>query len=202
MQKGKVSDLRLEMRIRNNILWHAIFDNYDSVAAFCRRFKLSQTDVGALLNLTMNPRREDGRFRKASEDVALAVRILPEDLFPQYLYEAKRTKIVMELDAKRIAAAKASGFFLPRSKDPTAEKVERVSRRRVLLQLMSKLWPREEKILRARFGLDGSEKTLEEVGRSLRITRERVRGIEIRAMEKLRHLAKKEGLTEELTEDL
>jgi len=47
---------------------------------------------------------------------------------------------------------------------------------------------REEKILRMRFGIeDGSERTLEEVGRSFDVTRERIRQIEAKALRKLRH---------------
>jgi RNA polymerase primary sigma factor len=50
------------------------------------------------------------------------------------------------------------------------------------------LTPREEKIMKMRFGLeDGSEHTLEEVGRSFAVTRERIRQIEAKALRKLRH---------------
>jgi RNA polymerase primary sigma factor len=48
--------------------------------------------------------------------------------------------------------------------------------------------PREEKIIRMRFGMeDGSEHTLEEVGRAFSVTRERIRQIEAKALRKLRH---------------
>ena len=47
---------------------------------------------------------------------------------------------------------------------------------------------REEKVIKMRFGLeDGSEQTLEEVGRCFAVTRERIRQIEARALRKLRH---------------
>jgi RNA polymerase primary sigma factor len=50
------------------------------------------------------------------------------------------------------------------------------------------LTPREEKIIRMRFGLDdGSEHTLEEVGQTFDVTRERIRQIEAKALRKLRH---------------
>jgi RNA polymerase primary sigma factor len=50
------------------------------------------------------------------------------------------------------------------------------------------LSPREEKIIRMRFGIeDGSEHTLEEVGRAFSVTRERIRQIEAKALRKLRH---------------
>jgi RNA polymerase primary sigma factor len=48
--------------------------------------------------------------------------------------------------------------------------------------------PREEKIIRMRFGMeDGSEHTLEEVGQAFSVTRERIRQIEAKALRKLRH---------------
>jgi RNA polymerase primary sigma factor len=55
-------------------------------------------------------------------------------------------------------------------------------------QVLRTLNPREEKIIRMRFGIeDGSEHTLEEVGRAFSVTRERIRQIEAKALRKLRH---------------
>ena len=54
--------------------------------------------------------------------------------------------------------------------------------------LLKTLTPREEKIIRMRFGMeDGSEHTLEEVGQTFSVTRERIRQIEAKALRKLRH---------------
>ena len=54
--------------------------------------------------------------------------------------------------------------------------------------MLSTLTPREEKVIKMRFGLeDGSEHTLEEVGQSFAVTRERIRQIEAKALRKLRH---------------
>jgi RNA polymerase primary sigma factor len=55
-------------------------------------------------------------------------------------------------------------------------------------QVLKTLSPREEKIVKMRFGLeDGSEHTLEEVGQNFAVTRERIRQIEAKALRKLRH---------------
>jgi RNA polymerase primary sigma factor len=57
-----------------------------------------------------------------------------------------------------------------------------------LLQVLTTLTPREEKVLRLRYGLDDSKpRTLEEVGKEFNVTRERIRQIEAKALRKLRH---------------
>jgi len=58
------------------------------------------------------------------------------------------------------------------------------------------LTPREEQVLKMRFGLvDGSEHTLEEVGQRFFVTRERIRQIEAKALRKLRHSSRSRMLT-------
>jgi RNA polymerase primary sigma factor len=60
--------------------------------------------------------------------------------------------------------------------------------REQMANLLKTLTPREEKIIRMRFGMeDGSEHTLEEVGQTFSVTRERIRQIEAKALRKLRH---------------
>jgi RNA polymerase primary sigma factor len=61
--------------------------------------------------------------------------------------------------------------------------------------LLKTLTPREEKVIKMRFGLeDGSEHTLEEVGHSFAVTRERIRQIEAKALRKLRHPSRSRNL--------
>jgi len=55
-------------------------------------------------------------------------------------------------------------------------------------EVLNTLTPREERIIKMRFGLeDGTERTLEEVGQKFGVTRERIRQIEAKALRKLRH---------------
>jgi RNA polymerase primary sigma factor len=56
------------------------------------------------------------------------------------------------------------------------------------LDVLKTLTPREERVLRLRFGIgDGCDHTLEEVGQQFDVTRERIRQIEAKALRKLRH---------------
>jgi RNA polymerase primary sigma factor len=69
-----------------------------------------------------------------------------------------------------------------------AEAVINVNLKDQTAQVLRSLTPREEKVIKMRFGLeDGSEHTLEEVGQSFAVTRERIRQIEAKALRKLRH---------------
>ena len=64
-----------------------------------------------------------------------------------------------------------------------------------LEEVMSTLTPREAKVLKLRFGLeDGKARTLEEVGREFKVTRERIRQIEAKALRKLRHPSRSKKL--------
>ena len=64
-----------------------------------------------------------------------------------------------------------------------------------LLGVLDTLTPREEKVLRLRYGIDdGKPRTLEEVGREFNVTRERIRQIEAKALRKLRHPSRSKKL--------
>ena len=68
-----------------------------------------------------------------------------------------------------------------------------------LMGVLSTLTPREEMVLKLRFGLeDGRARTLEEVGREFKVTRERIRQIEAKALRKLRHPSRSRKLTDSI----
>jgi RNA polymerase primary sigma factor len=75
------------------------------------------------------------------------------------------------------------------------ETVARHQLRERMQDMMAKrLRPREQEVLRMRFGLDGSqEQTLKQVAEVLGVTRERVRQIEARALRRLRHASVRDG---------
>lgn len=80
-------------------------------------------------------------------------------------------------------------FIEDKSTVSPAERVITSNLRDVAGDVLQTLSPREEKVLRLRFGLDseGRERTLEEVGQDFNVTRERIRQIEVKALKKLRH---------------
>ena len=65
--------------------------------------------------------------------------------------------------------------------------------------MLSTLTPREQRVLQLRFGLeDGRSRTLEEVGKEFKVTRERIRQIEAKALRKLRHPSRSRKLKDYL----
>ncbi len=76
-----------------------------------------------------------------------------------------------------------------------SESVSTTMLKETLLGVLNSLTPREEKVLRLRYGVDdGRPRTLEEVGREFNVTRERIRQIEAKALRKLRHPSRSKHL--------
>jgi RNA polymerase primary sigma factor len=77
------------------------------------------------------------------------------------------------------------------------EAADTAMRKETLLKILSKLAPRERRVLELRYGLDGQHpRTLDEVGRTFNVTRERIRQIENQSLKKLRALADAQTLRE------
>ena len=92
------------------------------------------------------------------------------------------------------------GDFIPDDDAPApAEAAAFTMLKEQLITVLDTLTPREEKVLRLRFGLDdGRARTLEEVGKEFNVTRERIRQIEAKALRKLRHPSRSKKLKDYL----
>lgn len=88
------------------------------------------------------------------------------------------------------------GDFIPDDDAPAPQDVaSHTLLKEQLADVLDTLTPREEKVLRLRFGLeDGRSRTLEEVGKEFNVTRERIRQIEAKALRKLRHPSRSKKL--------
>ena len=88
------------------------------------------------------------------------------------------------------------GDFIPDDEAPApADAASHTLLKEQLAEVLGSLTPREEKVLRLRFGLEyGRPRTLEEVGKEFDVTRERIRQIEAKALRKLRHPSRSKKL--------
>ena len=92
------------------------------------------------------------------------------------------------------------GDFIPDEDAPApAEAAAFTLLKEQLMSVLSTLTPREEMVLKLRFGLeDGRQRTLEEVGKEFNVTRERIRQIEAKALRKLRHPSRSRKLKDSI----
>lgn len=179
--------LRLELRVRNNVLWHAVFDVYLSVSEFCRASGLSQYKVGVWLNLKGSPYNlKDGTLTKLAQKACEVTGLGASELFPPDLYASKLpTTMVAELPLERLLPLMAAQHLtLPPAQE---EAVEQAECGEALDAALATLTPREAMVVRGRFGLgDDDAKTLDEVGTMLNLGKSRVREVEQEALRKLR----------------
>ncbi|MBP6063028.1 MAG: RNA polymerase sigma factor RpoD [Fusobacteriaceae bacterium] len=128
----------------------------------------------------------------------------PEVLAERLNMEVSKVKGIQEMNQDPISLQTAVGSeedselgdFVEDNKALNPyEQTNRVLLREQLDEVLSTLSEREERVLRYRYGLDdGSPKTLEEVGKLFKVTRERIRQIEVKALRKLKHPSRRRKL--------
>ena len=128
----------------------------------------------------------------------------PEILAERLGMEVEKIKAIQEMNQEPISLETPVGseedselgdFVEDQKTTSPYEATNRAILREELDAVLKTLSPREEKVLRYRYGLDDSSpKTLEEVGKIFNVTRERIRQIEVKALRKLRHPSRKKKL--------
>ena len=123
----------------------------------------------------------------------------PEILAERLGMEVDKIKAIQEMNQEPISLETPVGSEedseLGEKTTSPYEATNRAILREELDAVLKTLSPREEKVLRYRYGLDDSSpKTLEEVGKIFNVTRERIRQIEVKALRKLRHPSRKKKL--------
>ena len=176
-----MADVRLIVRVKNARILRAMERaGIDSVAELCRRLVSgSPSEVGALINFRHKPIDRNGEWRELAMDVATALHREPEELWPEYLKQIEARTSTTQIDAtvEQFAALAGSEQALLQH-----DSVKR---------LLSAVPAREAEIVGLRFGLNGGEHTLAETGKIIErpVTQERVRGLEARALRRMRRRA-------------
>lgn len=196
---SETPDLRLELRSRNNVLWHAIYDVYQTVAEFCRENDVSQQSVSSLLNLKQSPYGSRDELRTIAKRLCDIVGIGADELFPKHLYTGKFSLRIAEVESRRFLSLRsAERLALPPNQE---DGVFADERHKAVLDTLKTLTTREEKVITQRFGFDGSGGlSLDEVAANFGVSRERIRQIEMKALRKLRHSSRNKKLRPFITE--
>ena len=175
-------DLLLIVTIKNNAMLVAMnAAGYDSAAALARDSKVSSRLVYEYLNLKLAPVRQDGEWRGCILAISRTLRRLPEDLFPPpFLRRALTTnRVTREIDAEQLPALMGGTPSIAYDPERAVAMGDALG---ALNAALGRLRQREQHVLKMYYGLDGEEThTLDEIGRTLGVSRERVRQILARA---------------------
>jgi RNA polymerase primary sigma factor len=140
--------------------------------------------VHKLIRISRQLVQELGREPRSAE---IAQRMDIPEAKVRRVFKIMQVPISLETPIGEEGDSHLSDLIEDRALVSPAEAIINVDLKEQTAQVLRTLTPREEKIMKMRFGLeDGSEHTLEEVGRSFAVTRERIRQIEAKALRKLR----------------
>ena len=175
-----MEDFNVKITVRNNRLLQAIRKKYESVAALARNMGRSQGGVNALVSMKVKPITEKGWTQLAS-DVAAMVGKEPEELWPEHLQDIRLSTSTSEFTIDMEGVKQIMS-------DNSTEKM--IAHSQVLQQLNTRLTDKQKKVIDMRFNQNMS---LEETGKVLGLSRERVRQIECRSLRMMKYDAKVNG---------
>jgi RNA polymerase sigma factor (sigma-70 family) len=182
-------DYRLELRVKNNNILKRIEENgYSSIADFCKKNKKNEylLVVYDFINLKRKALGEDSKYHPVVKWMAKILQCKESDLFSPYqlvsCLESNKNSIEVEEAEAIHALEQKDRFLLP------DQLIEQKQNEKITNDVLRSLPPREEQILRMRFGFGGENPLMyDQIGDYLDITGGRVRQIEARALRMLRH---------------
>jgi RNA polymerase primary sigma factor len=141
--------------------------------------------INKLVRLQRIMQQELGR-EASTEELALRMDLTPSKV--RRVLRIAQEPISLQTPVGEEEESNLGDFLVDSRMVSPSEAVINLNLREQTAEVLKTLSPREEKIVKMRFGLqDGSEHTLEEVGQNFAVTRERIRQIEAKALRKLRH---------------
>jgi len=191
-----VEEFNIKVTVRNNLVLTAIRDSgYTNLAKFAKDNSLALGLLYDTINLKRPPMLQTGEFSPFAMELMEVLGACPTDLWTaeQLTMKLKKNISYRELGREELqrclqsSARSLIGLDYPEQEAEENEAVE------IMANMVDSLTPREARVLKLRFGLDGEdEHTLEQVGEKIGFTRERVRGIEAKALSKMRHPSRSE----------
>lgn len=200
-----INEYRIKVTVRNNLILNAIENaGHKSVASFCRSIGVSPQKLTDLISMRKPPLTAEGEFSIMAKMLMEELCLLPTDLWTseQLTLKLARNSSQRSVSAEGMKAAlgmhaeEMLELMKPADPEEVLFKEEMVS---VVKDQLDSLTPREAKVLRMRYGIGCEEHTLDEVGFAFRVTRERIRQIEVSALRKLKHPSRSDPLRSLLT---
>ena len=178
-------DYIAQVKIKNGPMLRAMrLAGYHTAADLCRADpRLTPGSVGEMLNLKVPAIKKNGDWVAQVLYLSELLKCLPEDLFPTQHIDRPLERNTAECE---ISVDEVAGF-LTSAETPETLMIA-AERKAAAMAMLDDLTPRERKVIEMRYGFDGDESTLDEVGAAIGgISREGVRQIEGRALRRLKH---------------
>ncbi len=152
--------------------------------------------INKLLRLSRRLAQEYGR-EPTSKEIGLKMGMPPEKV--REIVKVAQLPISLELPMGEEEDSHLGDFIEDRNALPPVDAASKQLLKEQIDEVLSSLTHREQRVLQLRFGLeDGRSRTLEEVGQEFKVTRERIRQIEAKALRKLRHPSRSRKLKDYL----
>jgi len=152
--------------------------------------------INKLLRLSRRLAQEYGR-EPTSREIGEKMGMTPEKV--REIVKVAQLPISLELPMGEEEDSHLGDFIEDRNAMPPVDAASKQLLKEQIDEVLSSLTPREQRVLQLRFGLeDGRSRTLEEVGQEFKVTRERIRQIEAKALRKLRHPSRSRKLKDYL----
>jgi len=207
---------RVKFTVRNNLLLTAIEDaGYKSAASFAKAIGYTAQEISSLVSLRKPPVNKDGTFSPLAKDVMEALGAAPHDLWtteqltmnlPRNSTESVVTKRFL-LDANAMRSVLGGNVAqlegdLYEDDETLEQKQTKKELVKCIAENLDSLPLRHAKVLRLRYGIGGgSELTLEQVAAIFKVTRERIRQVEAKAMRLMRQPGRAKKIVEFLGKD-
>jgi len=189
-------DIRVEMRVRNNLLLTAMENKgINSIAELCRQMDALKSYglITKLASMKCAARKKDGDWQLIVLRLSDFFQCMPEDLFsdPQQFNTLEKNRAHAEVSYTELQQ------LLVRRQEPITPELSMQADqlRSVIGEMLNTVTPREERVLRLRFGFaTGEEMTLDQIAEDVCVSRERVRQILSKALRKLKHPSRSEKI--------
>ena len=178
-----MNDYRVKITIRNERLLAAMEGmGYKSVAEFSRNQGLNSVKVREIFSGKIPPLDREGNPKELTKEILEILNLTIEKAFTEkQLKGFKKHTFEVKIEEEKLLQ------IISPAKNQEIKVIEQEVKSK-LSEILSTLTPREERIVRMRFGVGmNTDHTLEEVGLQFSVTRDRIRQIEDKALRKLKH---------------
>jgi len=187
------AEYQIDIKVRNALILNKIKNlGFDSVPKFCKANNLSYQSINELLNFRRSPLlASSGNFSSVVINLCNALNCLPEEIFT-----INQITLEMQSNKHSIQVSEAELQFQLDNLNQKSLDDQRMDDELIpaINKALDTLTPREQKLLRLRFGIDDQTHTLDEIAAHFNCGRERVRQIEAKALRKIRHPSRSDHL--------